>query len=104
MDTWVDSIRNVQSTCSGVLESARRSWVSVSSLIGIRFKIKICSGRISWLIARFSSITKIFSDSRMALAGRSFCTLIGIVFFSHHVQEILLRDNRDSQFFRFFIL
>ena len=40
----------------------------------------------------------------VALAGRSFCTLIGIVFFSHHVQEILLRDNRDSQFFRFFIL
>ena len=103
MDTWVDSIRKVQSTCSGVLESARRSWVSVSSLIGMRFKIRISNGRISWLIARFSSITKIFSDSRMALAGRSFCTLIGIVFFPHHTQEILLGNDRNSQFFCFFI-
>lgn len=66
------SIRNEQSTCSGVFESARRSCVSVSSLIGIRFRIKISSGRISWLIARSSSITNIFSDSKIALAGRSF--------------------------------
>ena len=78
-DTWEDNIRKVMSTWIGVLDRARRSWVSVSSLIGIRFKISISSGRMSWLMARSSSIINIFSDSRIALAGRSFCILIGIL-------------------------
>ena len=75
----MDSIRKVQSTCRGVLDNALKSWISVSSFTGIRFKIKISRGRISWLKALFSSITKIFSDSKIALAGRSFCTLIGML-------------------------
>ena len=73
----MDSIRKVQSTCRGVLDNALKSWISVSSFTGIRFKIS--RGRISWLKALFSSITKIFSDSKIALAGRSFCTLIGML-------------------------
>jgi hypothetical protein len=72
LDLWVLSIKKEQSICSGVLDSARKSWVSVSSLMGIRFKIRISRGRISWLIARSSSMTKIFSDSRTALAGSPF--------------------------------
>ena len=77
-ELWDASIKKVQSTCRGVLESARRSCVSVSSLIGIKFRIRISNGLISWLRALSSSMVKIFSDSRTALAGRSFCTLIGI--------------------------
>ena len=56
----------------------RRSCSSVSCLTGIRFRIQICNGRIFWCIARYSSITKIFSLSRISLAGRSLCILIGI--------------------------
>ena len=60
------------------MESALKSCVSVSSLMGIRFRIRISSGRISWLMALSSSIIKMFSDSNIALAGSSFCTFIGI--------------------------
>ena len=77
-DTWVDSIRKVQSTWRGVLDNARISWVSVSSLRGIRFRIRISNGRISWLMALSSSIMNMFSSSRIAFAGRSLCTFIGM--------------------------
>ena len=70
--SWELVIKKVQSTWSGVLESARSNWSSVSSLSGIKFKIRICSGRMSCAIARFSSITKMFSCSKMAFAGKSF--------------------------------
>ena len=103
LDTWVDSIRKVQSICRGVLDRALNSWVSVSSFNGIRFKIRISSGRISWLMARSSSITKIFSDSKMAFAGRSFCILIGMFFPLQEFQEIFLRKDRYPQLSCFFI-
>ena len=36
------------------------------------------NGRMSWRMARSSSIVNIFSSSSMAFAGKSLCTLIGM--------------------------
>ena len=72
MDSWVDMIIYVHSTCKGVLDKALKSWVSVSSFKGIRFRIRISRGRISWLEALASSMINTFSLSSMARAGRSF--------------------------------
>ena len=47
-------------------------------LVGIRFRIKRFSGRISWCMARYSVMTKIFSHSSVARAGRESGTLIGM--------------------------
>ena len=47
MDSWVDMTIYVHSTCKGVLDKALKSWVSVSSFKGIRFRIRISRGRIS---------------------------------------------------------
>ena len=71
--------RKVISICNGVFESPRRSCNSVSCLIGIRFRIKICNSRKSCVIALCSSITNIFSFSSSAFAGKSLCILIGII-------------------------
>ncbi len=51
--------------------------VSVSTLVGIRFMIRISNGLMSWDTARFSVITKTFSDSRVEAAGRSSGIFIG---------------------------
>ena len=70
------------STCSGVLPRRRRSCVSVTSLIGMRFRMSRRSGRMSWLYARAAFITKMFSPSRTFAAGKLFGILIGIFFHS----------------------
>ena len=67
--------------CSGVLESLRSSCVSVTSFVGMRLRISTFNGRISWCIARYSVITKIFSLSKIAVAGSESGILIGIMDF-----------------------
>ena len=66
------------STCKGEFPSRRSSCVSVSTLLGMRLRITILRGRISWCMARFSVMTKTFSDSRILAAGRLSEILIGI--------------------------
>ena len=63
------------------LDSLRRSWVSVTILVGIRFRISTSSGRISWCMARYSVMTKIFSFSSVVVAGKESATLMGMVSF-----------------------
>ena len=53
-------------------------WISVSTLVGMRFSISRSNGRISCEAARFSRMTNMFSFSRTVAAGRSFGTFIGI--------------------------
>ena len=59
------------SICSGVLPSRRASCVSVAILVGIRLSTRMRSGRMSWLLARSVSMTKMFSSCRVLAAGRS---------------------------------
>ena len=47
--------------CKGLFASRRASWVSVTILVGIRFRIRMRSGRICWLIARSWCMTNTFS-------------------------------------------
>ena len=61
MVLWVAVCKKVSCTCSGLLASSRASWVSVTILVGIRFKIRMRSGRISWVWARSRCMTKTFS-------------------------------------------
>ena len=60
------------------MDRALRSCVSVVDLSGMRLRIRILIGLISWDRALFSSITNILSCSRMCLAGRLSAILIGI--------------------------
>ena len=46
-------------------------WVSVAILVGMRFKMSTWSGRMSWCSARYSVMTKMFSPSRVSVAGRA---------------------------------
>ena len=69
LDTWPEGAMSSNSICSGVLPRTRASWVSVSTLVGIRFKSRICSGRMSWVMARVSVMTKIFSLRSVRVAG-----------------------------------
>ena len=64
----------------GELERARRSWVSVVTLLGMRLRIRIRSVRISCVIARLSLITNTRSLSRVFLAGSASGMRIGMVF------------------------
>lgn len=64
--------------CRGVLENFRSNCVSVAILVGIKFKMSNFSGRMSWCMARYSVMTKIFSLSRVSLAGREFGILMGM--------------------------
>ena len=57
-----------------------RKIVAVTSLIGMRFSMRIRSGRMSWLYARAAFMTKMFSPSRMLAAGRLLGILIGILY------------------------
>ena len=59
---WVAVCKKVSCTCSGLLASRRASCVSVTILVGIRFRIKMRSGRMSWLCARSRCMTKTFSS------------------------------------------
>lgn len=52
--------------------------VSVTILVGIRFKMRRFRGRISWCIARYSVITKMFSPSNVVVAGRESGILMGM--------------------------
>lgn len=58
---WVAVCKKVTCTCKGLFASRRASWVSVTILVGIRFKIRMRSGRICWLIARSWCMTNTFS-------------------------------------------
>ena len=60
------------------MDSLRSSWVSVTILVGIRLRISRFSGRMSWCMARYSVITKIFSLSSVAVAGRESGILMGM--------------------------
>ncbi len=62
----------------GVLLSTRSSWVSVVIFVGMRFTMTMSSGRMSCEVARSSVITKMFSCSRAARAGRSEGMLMGM--------------------------
>ncbi len=53
-----------------MLASLRKIWVSVVIFVGMRFSRRSFSGRMSWCIARNSVMTKMFSLSRAAVAGR----------------------------------
>ena len=77
METWVRVCISSNSTCSGELPNSRDSWVSVSTFMGIRFSSSSFRGRISWVMARVSVMTKIFSSSRVFTAGKSLGILIG---------------------------
>ena len=68
--TWLDTISSSISTCRGVLPSRRANCVSVATLVGIRFSMRIRSGRMSWLTARSWVMTKIFSLLSVSAAGR----------------------------------
>ena len=69
MEMWPEGAMSSSWICRGVLPSTRASWVSVSTLVGIRFKSRICRGRISWVMARVSVMTKMFSRCRILVAG-----------------------------------
>ena len=66
------------STWSGDLEISRSSWVSVSTLVGIRLRMTSLSGRISWRSASWLSRAKMRSESRMDLAGNPVGMVIGM--------------------------
>jgi hypothetical protein len=69
-----------QLTCSGDFEMRRRIWVSVSTLVGIRFRIATASGRICCSVAASSSSAKMRSWCRIFLAGRPSGILMGMFF------------------------
>ena len=52
-----------------MLPRRRSSWVSVTIFVGMRLRIATRSARMSWWTARLSPITKMFSLSRMPMAG-----------------------------------
>ena len=60
------------------MESLRMSWVSVTILVGMRLRMSSSSGRMSCKMARCSVITKMFSSSKMARAGRESGILMGM--------------------------
>ena len=66
------------STCNGVFDKRRKSWVSVVDFVGIRFATAIFSGRMSCVVARPSVITNMFSLSSTFFAGKSLWIFIGI--------------------------
>ena len=53
LDWWEVVCMRDRFTCKGVLPRSLLSWVSVTTLVGIRFKRTISKGRISWDPARF---------------------------------------------------
>src|SRR3712207_8737302 len=65
-------------TCNAVLDNIRRSWVSVSSFLGIKFRMASFKGRISCVSARCVVMVKICSFSNILLAGRSLGITKGI--------------------------
>ena len=77
--SWVAVFKKVICTCSGLLASSRASWVSVTILVGIRFKIRMRSGRICWLWARSRCMTNTFSRLSSSNAGSSFGMISGIM-------------------------
>ncbi len=70
--------RRVISICSGVFPMRRKSWVSVISFVGMRLRMAIFKGRISWVCARVSSMTKMFSCVSIFAAGNVAGILTGI--------------------------
>ncbi len=70
--------RSVTSTCRAVLPINRNSCVSVAILVGMRLRIATRIGRMSWCAARSSPMTKTFSLSSVARAGRLAGILTGI--------------------------
>ena len=44
------------------ISDSRAIWVSVTIFVGMRLSISICSGRMSWVIARVSVMTNMFSS------------------------------------------
>ena len=80
VDWCVAVCKSSNSTCRGVLPIRRAICVSVTIFCGIRFNIRIFKGRMSWVIARVSVMTKIFSFSNTCVAGNKFGILIGIGF------------------------
>ena len=78
MDSWLSVWISSSSTCSGVLPSSRDSCVSVAILVGMRFRTRICSGRMSCVTARVSFMTKIFSSASVFAAGRPFGIIMGM--------------------------
>ena len=61
----------------GVLDRQRRICVSVTIFSGIRLRMAMRSGRMRCVVARCSVITKMFSLSRTARAGRLSGIFIG---------------------------
>ena len=66
------------SSCNGVLDNNRIRSVSVVIFNGIKFKMTIFNGRMSCVVARELSITKIFSFFSSSMAGNLSGNLKGI--------------------------
>ena len=66
-------------SCSGVSPKRRSSCTSVGFLMGIRFRIRIFSGRISCVRARASLMVTIPSFFNSVMASRPSAILIGKV-------------------------
>lgn len=81
LGVWLFSFIKYTSNCRGVLERRRTKSVSVVILRGIRLSTTIFKGRISWLCALLSSITKMFSCLSSSMAGNLSGNLNGIVQF-----------------------
>jgi len=64
LDSWVAACRKVTFVCRGLLLRHLRIWISVSTLVGMRFMMSISRGRMSWVSARVWLITKMFSEPR----------------------------------------
>ena len=68
-EVWLFSFIKLTSICKGELESKRMRSVSVVILIGIRLRTTIFNGRMSCVLARDVSMTKIFSSFNKSMAG-----------------------------------
>ena len=78
-DSWVPARSRVTSICSGVLDILRRIWVSVAIFVGMRLSSSTRKGRMSCWSARVSVMVKMFSPSRISLAGSWLGILMGMV-------------------------
>jgi hypothetical protein len=66
------------STWRGVLPRSRKSWISVSTVVGMRFIMATLRGRMSCCSALASVITNTFSFRRALYAGRVMGIRIGM--------------------------
>jgi hypothetical protein len=88
---------NEISNCRGVLDKRRIKSVSVVTLIGIRLRMTILSGRMSWALARELSITKMFSSFSSSMAGSLSGKFNGIYFLLFYIQTAKLKIIFDMK-------